>query len=302
MRIHVKRSEESLFLYDAPVLSDLATLIPALAQLQNCRLRITRLIQATEDLLEHGILKREDQYGLSEEQLQSFAESDAKGTPDAKKPDAPRKTVMKHGREYIVNPDPTGRRCGEALNEELAQVVTQTLVDARAAISPDLVKLNQPTTLQPLLDAIQAIKGALMITYPMGLPEYEPARQIIEGSEDLSSKQASKDILEPATCTLWWAGKELTRDKKLADFVGKNDKTKVIAKLQKAGHGAPVRENPVDEATQKQMMAYYFKKQEEHKKLMENNDDDYNNSQWADPKVLKRNFVGMGPMMSWRPR
>ena len=32
---------------------------------------------------------------------------------------------------------------------------------------------------------------------------------------------------------MWWAGKELTRDKTLGDFVGKNEKTKIIAKLQK---------------------------------------------------------------------
>ena len=28
---------------------------------------------------------------------------------------------------------------------------------------------------------------------------------------------------------LWWAGKKMTRDKLLSDFVGRNDKTKVCA-------------------------------------------------------------------------
>ena len=45
--------------------------------------------------------------------------------------------------------------------------------------------------------------------------------------------KASKDIVDPATASIWWAGKELQRDKKLGDYVGKNDKTKIIAKLQK---------------------------------------------------------------------
>ena len=35
---------------------------------------------------------------------------------------------------------------------------------------------------------------------------------------------------------LWWAGKELVRQKKLLDFIGKNEKTKIVAKLQKASH------------------------------------------------------------------
>ena len=40
-------------------------------------------------------------------------------------------------------------------------------------------------------------------------------------------------MLDEGTAQLWWAGKELTRDKSLGDFIGKNEKTKIIAKLQK---------------------------------------------------------------------
>jgi len=43
----------------------------------------------------------------------------------------------------------------------------------------------------------------------------------------------------------------MTRDKLLSDFVGRNDKTKIVAKLQKPGAGAPTREPIVDEKTQK---------------------------------------------------
>ena len=35
---------------------------------------------------------------------------------------------------------------------------------------------------------------------------------------------------------MWWAGKELQRGKKLQDFIGKNEKTKLIAKLQKVNN------------------------------------------------------------------
>lgn len=31
---------------------------------------------------------------------------------------------------------------------------------------------------------------------------------------------------------LWWASKELFVDKKLIDYIGKNEKTKIIIKLQ----------------------------------------------------------------------
>lgn len=45
--------------------------------------------------------------------------------------------------------------------------------------------------------------------------------------------QASLQVLDESTCQLWWAGKELQRGKKLQDFIGKNEKTKLIVKIQK---------------------------------------------------------------------
>ena len=48
-----------------------------------------------------------------------------------------------------------------------------------------------------------------------------------------SEIQASLAVLEESTTQLWWASKEITRGKKLSDFIGKNEKTTIIAKLQK---------------------------------------------------------------------
>lgn len=91
---------------------------------------------------------------------------------------------------------------------------------------------------------------------------------------------------------LWWAGKEMQRGKKLQDYVGKNEKTKIVVKLQKVptylllflgpladfsvpgefetcsispqrGQGAPAREPLVTEEQQKQMMLHYHRRQEE---------------------------------------
>lgn len=45
--------------------------------------------------------------------------------------------------------------------------------------------------------------------------------------------QASKEVIEPNDAAVWWANKELHREKNLCDYVGKNDKTKAIVKLQK---------------------------------------------------------------------
>ena len=50
--------------------------------------------------------------------------------------------------------------------------------------------------------------------------------------------------------------------------MGRNEKTKIIAKLQKKGHGAPGREQVFSEEEQKKMMAYAYKRQEELKVIV----------------------------------
>ena len=42
-------------------------------------------------------------------------------------------------------------------------------------------------------------------------------------------------MLDDTQTSIWWAGKEFMSEKKLEDYVGKNEKTKIIVKLQKVG-------------------------------------------------------------------
>ena len=58
----------------------------------------------------------------------------------------------------------------------------------------------------------------------------------------LAFLQAGLEVFDEDSAQLWWAGKEMVRSKKLKDFVGRNEKTKIVAKLQKKGQGAPARE------------------------------------------------------------
>lgn len=53
--------------------------------------------------------------------------------------------------------------------------------------------------------------------------------------------------LDPKDATMWWAGKEFRPEKKLNDYTGKNEKTKIVIKITKSGTGAPVREGGIDE-------------------------------------------------------
>lgn len=125
------------------------------------------------------------------------------------------------------------------------------------------------------------MKGACTIVYPMGLPPHDPIQAEFDNREDLSGQQASKLVIPELQCALWWAQKELQDGKKLADYCGRNDRTKIVVKIQKIGQSAPAREAVVSEEQQKEMMARAYRRQEELKKLAENDDDDYMNSAWV---------------------
>jgi hypothetical protein len=120
-----------------------------------------------------------------------------------------------------------------AAGEEAQAVVRATLPPAQKLISKEFVKSGTVLKPQMLKDAFESIKGAITIVYPQGLPEWDPVREAIEDVEDLAGTAASKLVYPPMEATLWWAGKELVREKLLSDFVGKNDKTKIIVKIQK---------------------------------------------------------------------
>lgn len=45
--------------------------------------------------------------------------------------------------------------------------------------------------------------------------------------------QASLQVIPEKEAQIWWAAKELHRDKKLQDYIGKNEKTKIVVKIQK---------------------------------------------------------------------
>ena len=151
-----------------------------------------------------------------------------------------------------------------------------------------------PATSKSLTDALDAIRGGTMIAYPMGLPDYDLVRQILEDSSEDSSESASEsaETLSVSNASLWCFNKELQLDKRLADYIGKNEKTKAVVKLQKKGAGAPQREPIVSKEEQQAMVAFYHKKQQEAELLAREDDDAALNSKWADPKSLRRNLGG----------
>eukprot|EP00037_Helgoeca_nana_P008381 m.74497 g.74497 ORF g.74497 m.74497 type:complete len:292 (-) comp18900_c0_seq1:2819-3694(-) len=282
VRLNVKRGDNALFLFDTMTDTPVGTVLDQLVEIYNGILRIGRLAREVEQLAEFGIAKPVEAVGLTDEQVTEMKIKD-EWTPRCYPSGGSR-----------PNRDDIGRRTGNAPLENMAEVLNKTCADAKKAVSKDLVAARQNLTLEMVNEEFEKIKGAVMIVYPMGLPPYDEVQHILHGSEDLGGREDGKAVIPPGDGQLWWAGKELSKEKKLADYVGKNEKTTIIAKLQKRGGGAPVREAAVDEQTQKEMMAYAYRKQEEWKKLEEADDDSYMNAGWADSNALKNRLQGTG--------
>ncbi|KAL3884223.1 hypothetical protein ACJMK2_030441 [Sinanodonta woodiana] len=289
VKLNIKRGDDSQFLYETTVETSVDDLLTDVTAIYNGRLKVHRICAEVEDLAEHGVTLPPNMQGLTDEQVEELKLKDEWGE----------KCVPSGG--HRDNPDKIGRRNGKAPNEKMTEVLKKTAQEAKDMISKKKVQAEQYVTQETVQEALNILKGAVMIVYPMGLPPYEPVKLELENNEDLQGTQASLEVIEEANASVWFCGKEMLRGKKLKDFIGKNEKTKVVVKLQKKGQGAPGREPVVSENEQKQMMAYYYKKQEEMKKLETQQDDSYLDSPWADNNQLKRSFQGIKDI-KWGPR
>uniref|UniRef100_A0A8C1BXJ1 Cilia and flagella associated protein 298 n=1 Tax=Cyprinus carpio carpio TaxID=630221 RepID=A0A8C1BXJ1_CYPCA len=289
VQLHVKRGDESQILFSTTVDVSIETLTQQICAIYNGRLKVDRICSEIPELADHGVSLPLNMQGLTDDQIMELKLKDEwedrcipSGSAEFKK-------------------DELGRRNGHAPNEKMKEVLRKTVEEAKALISNKQVQANVCVTMDMVKEALDQLRGAVMIVYPMGLPPHDPIRMEFENQEDLTGTQASLQVIPEEEAQLWWASKELQRGKKLQDYVGKNEKTKIIVKIQKRGQGAPAREPVVSEEEQKKMMLHYYKRQEELKKLEEGDDDSYLQSDWSDRQALKRQFQGL-TNIKWGPR
>lgn len=289
VKLHIKKGDESQFLYETTVELPIDELVKDVCAIHNGRLKVQRICAEMEELAEHGITLPPNMQGLTEEQVEELKLKDEWAD----------KCVPQGG--VRENKDPIGRRNSQAPTEKMAEMMKKTTKEAKDMISKKKAEANVCVTQATVKEALDILRGAVMIVYPMNLPPHENVRLELENQEDLTGTQASTEVLEEDNTSIWFSGKEMLRGKQLKDFIGKNEKTKIVAKIQKRGLGAPGREPVVTEDEQKKMMAYYYKKQEEFKKLEAESEDAYLDSPWSDSNQLKRQFHGMNNI-KWGPR
>ncbi|GMI21403.1 hypothetical protein TeGR_g3008 [Tetraparma gracilis] len=272
--ISVKQSSGDGFLYSTPTSTPNSDLISSLCALHNARLRVRILAPSLRELAKHGPMKKGEDQGLDEVQEEHGG-----------------KAIEKN--EWY-QADPSGLRTGNGPGPRLAETLGRVAAEAEAYCAKEQVTARVNLDMAVVEDKIANMRGAVVMAYPMGLPEWDTIALALNSVDGLEGTGVAAEVMEPETAQLWVAGKEFVRGQLVSDRLGKNEKTKVIAKLQASGAGAPAREPAVSEEERKAMMAHYFKKQEEMKKLAEAGDDDYLASGWADSKNMKRNLQGVG--------
>merc|ERR1711959_673979 len=283
--IHVKKGEELNLYVEQDSETDVDTVSRETIEVYNMVLRARRLKSACEDLAQYGPMKPPEKQMCLEDEEGSAADIAA----------------MQKSNPHF---DPTGKRTGEAPVEQMADVIRRTVSELDASVSKQQFENKVVLTKEMIQENIDKVRGALMIVWPMGLPDWEPAKLIVEDDEDLTGTQDSLDVHDADSSILWWASKQLVRDqgKLLSDFVGRNNKTKIVVQITKRGQGAPTRQaQQRSKSEQEAMMQHYFKKKEEWKALEEDDDDSYLSSAWANPKGMKNQLNGIGNV-SWRPR
>ncbi|XP_068974048.1 cilia- and flagella-associated protein 298 isoform X3 [Bombus vancouverensis nearcticus] len=288
VRLHVKKGDESQFLYDTLVEARIEDIIYDITIIYNGRLKVSRICYEIEELIKHGTMLPHDMMGLTDEQVEELKLKDEWGE----------KCVPIGG--WTFNKDVIGRRNGKQPNVKMQEVLKKTIEEARTMVSKKLVQQEKLVTQKTVQEALDILRGAVTIVYPMGLPPHDIIRQEFENTEDLSGTQASLEVIDVQLAQLWFSGKELLPGTKLKDYVGMNEKTKIIIKLQKRGGGRPAREPLMSEEERKQLMLHAYKRQEQLKKLEQDDDDEYLNSPWADGSSLKRHFQGLNNI-SWKP-
>lgn len=257
----------------------LVNLIPFLIKSFYCLLCLE-----IEELANYGCMLPPEMIGLTDEQIE-----------DLKLVDTWADSCTPSG-GYNLTKDPVGRRNGRQPLPQMQEMLRKTVSDALAMIDKKLVSENKMLLQKNIKEALDLLRGAVTIVYPMQLPPHDSIRNEFQNTEDLSGTQALLEVIEPVKAQLWFAGKQMLPDKYLADFIGNNEKCKVIVKLQKTGEGAPGREPVFSEAERKQMMLHAYRRQEELKKLEQDDDDSHLNSSWSNNMSLKSQMHGIGDL------
>lgn len=127
-----------------------------------------------EELAKYGPLLPPEIMGLTDEQVEELKLVDTWAE----------KCIPSGG--YIENVDPIGRRNGRQPQPKMQDVLNKTVAEAKAIVNKKKVNENQPLFQKNVSEALDLLRGAVTIVFPMGLPPHDVIRMEFTNTEDLS--------------------------------------------------------------------------------------------------------------------
>nr|CAI5852023.1 unnamed protein product [Callosobruchus analis] len=179
---HIKSKDDSQFLFETTLKTPVNDLVTSVVAVYNGRLKIQRICSEMEELAKHGTLFPPEILGLTEEQVEELKLTDPWGD----------RCIPSGG--YTYEKDPMGRRNGKQPKKAMQDVLTNAVNEAKEMISKKLVLQGKCLTMKIVQEAINILKGAVTIVYPMKLPPHDTIRMEFENIEDLSGTQASLEV------------------------------------------------------------------------------------------------------------
>lgn len=291
--LKIKTGQEHIFNHETPIDTPVETATAEIVKIHNHRLKLMRICDEMGQLAKHGVQIKPDMMGLTPDQIVELKLVDELSSSCV--------PSTGFGEECK---DDVGRRCGRPPRVDMKNIIARTIAEAASAI---VKNQSKAMTFDMVDEHVSNLRGAVMIVYPMGLPPYDHIKLEFDNEEEeaISGTQGSKAIINDGG-SLWFASKQMQNDqgKLLSDYVGKNDRSRVVVKVQKRNsQGAPAREPQMSESEHKNLMSRMYRRQEEMKKLAEEaefDQDSYLDSQWADSNALKKQFQGLGNLKGFQ--
>ena len=176
---------------------------------------------------------------------------------------------------------------------ENKEILERSISDAEISISKEQVTKKVFLTTEMISEELARLIGSITIVYPEGLLVTDPLRKLIEG-------EPLKYELNEKNAQFWCIKKSYQRGKYIYDYIGKNEKQTIVAKLTGPESGPPPRDMSVSKEEEIKLLSRLHKKAEELKRIEKDDDDSYLNSEWANPKGLKNSFQGLEDI-DWKP-
>ena len=164
--LHLKHNNQDTFLFEATTSLSNDDLIDSIVSIHNKRFQSKLIAECARGLALYGIMKKPDEVGSSNNELyKTWTPADEK--------------------EKAMKEDPSGIRIGYAPNPNLAETLQRTAKDLDDYVNKNQVQKRIPLVENALDEKMSNVRGAVMMAYPMGLPEWDTLSFAFGSFEDL---------------------------------------------------------------------------------------------------------------------